>query len=138
MIIEKRNVEPEPCANFIQAVMQHHGPLICQILTWKIAGEAARSELEELAEPLKRMVFCQPYAKAWLSDALYSQDFPSTKVSAANKRVWLQKIMAYVRKLRRYKFMLIWLCSLRGGKGTNQMVKDFWIQCRGSEFAYTL
>lgn len=32
--------------------------------------------------------------------------------------------------------MLTDTCSLRGAKGTNQVVREFWLQCRGSNFAY--
>lgn len=26
--------------------------------------------------------------------------------------------------------------SLRGARGTNQIVRDFWLACRGTNFAY--
>ena len=61
-----------------------------------IGGRAARSELDTLAEPLKKMTFAQPSAKIWLSNALYNGDFPSDKVGDTEKRMWLHKIMKYV------------------------------------------
>lgn len=106
-------------AMFVGAVTQQYGPQLCYILVRSVAGEAARSELEVLAEPLKKLIFAQPQAKMWLSNALSSEDFPSQKVGLTEKRVWLQKII-----------------NLRGARATNAAVKDFWIACRGAEFAY--
>ena len=78
---------------FVAAVTQQYGPPLCQILVRSIGGEAARSELDILAEPLKKLIFAQPQAKMWLSNALSSEDFPSQKVGTSEKRVWLQKIL---------------------------------------------
>ena len=79
----------------MRAVTQRYGPLVAEIVVNKIAGLASRSELDELAEPLKKMVFFQPSAKVWLMDALHSDKFPSQRVNPAEKAVWLQKIMKY-------------------------------------------
>ncbi len=73
--------------------MGRYGPLVCQVLVHKIAGEASRSELDVLAEPLRKIIFYQQSAKAWLSDALNSDTFPSQKVNQMEKRIWLIKIM---------------------------------------------
>lgn len=78
---------------FVASVTQQYGPPLCQILVRNIGGEAARSELDVLSEPLKKLIFAQPQAKMWLSNALSSKDFPSQKVGTVEKRVWLQKIL---------------------------------------------
>lgn len=75
--------------------MARYGPLVSRILVWKIAGQGTRGELEELAEPLKKLVFAQPSARTWLLDALIREDFPSQKVSVSDRRVWLKKIMGF-------------------------------------------
>lgn len=106
-------------AMFVAAVTQQYGPQLCHLLVRSIGGEAARSELDFLADPLKKLIFAQPQAKVWLSNALSSEDFPSQKVGSTEKRVWLHKVI-----------------NLRGARATNAMVKDFWIACRGAEFAY--
>ena len=85
----------EELANFLRAVMDRYGAIVARVLVNKFAGEASRSELDELAEPLKKMVFCQPAAKRWLEDALNADTFPSRKVGPTEKRVWLQKIIRY-------------------------------------------
>ena len=74
-------------------MVQEYGSQLCHLLVRRIGGEAARSELDILAEPLKKLIFAQPQAKTWLSNALSSEDFPSRKVGPAEKRVWLQKVI---------------------------------------------
>ncbi|KAI4213709.1 MAG: hypothetical protein LQ351_003675 [Letrouitia transgressa] len=75
------------------AFFWEYGPRFCHALIQEIGGEASRSELDTLAEPLKKMVFAQVSAKAWLSNALLSNDFPSQKIGDNEKRLWLEKIM---------------------------------------------
>ena len=91
----QRHEVTEQSADFLRAVMDFYGSIVARILVNKFAGEASRSELEELVEPLKRMVFCQPAAKKWLEDALSADTFPSRKVGPIEKRMWLQKVMRY-------------------------------------------
>lgn len=83
----------EDDATMVQTVMTVYGPHLGRILVHQVAGEAARSALDMLSEPLKKLVFHQPRVKQWLSDALVSDAFPSTKVGPTEKRVWLKKIM---------------------------------------------
>lgn len=73
--------------------MDEYGPKLSYALVRNIGGEAARSELDTLANPLKNLTSAQPKAKAWLSDALFSDTFPSRNVGPADKRMWIQKIM---------------------------------------------
>ena len=73
--------------------MQEYGPQLGYALMINIGGRAARSELDDLAEPLKRLASAQPKAKEWLSNALSSSDFPSDKVGEVEKRIWLQKVI---------------------------------------------
>jgi hypothetical protein len=77
----------------IQNVMHEYGPQLSFALVMNIGGVAARSDLDILAEPLKKMVHAQAKAKEWLSFALASEAFPSQKVTAIEKRIWLQKVI---------------------------------------------
>lgn len=61
-----------------------------------VGGQALRSDLDTLAEPLKALVICQPKAKTWLTDALSSETFPSKNIGPTEKRIWLQKILKFV------------------------------------------
>lgn len=100
--------------------MHEYGPQLCHALVRNISGDAARSELDVISLPFKRMVFAQPQARTWLSDALQSDSFTSVKVDDTMKRLWLQKVM-----------------SLRGGAQTNSAVRELWMTCRGMNMDYT-
>ena len=89
----QRHELPSDLEGNLNLVLEEYGPQLCYVLVQGIAGLAARSELDILADPLKRLIFAQPKAKAWLQDALQSPNFPSRKVGESEKRVWLQKIM---------------------------------------------
>ncbi|KAH8821592.1 armadillo-type protein [Xylogone sp. PMI_703] len=110
---------PEQIQSVIDSSLQTLGPLLAQALVFNIGGNAARSELDKLCEPLKKLISRQVRAKSWLETALLDPSFPSNKISAEEKRIFLQKLV-----------------NLRGAKGTNQVVRDLWLACRGSNFAY--
>ncbi|KAK0099684.1 hypothetical protein ONS95_013423 [Cadophora gregata] len=111
--------QPSPLQPSIENAVSHLGPLLAQALIYNIGGHAARSELEKLSDPIKKLVVRQVHAKAWFEAALFDANFPSEKVTAKDKNMFLAKIV-----------------NLRGAKGTNQVVRDFWLLCRGSNFAY--
>ncbi|ROT38867.1 hypothetical protein SODALDRAFT_311989 [Sodiomyces alkalinus F11] len=96
------------------------GPSLAFSLIRGIGGNAARSELDKLCEPLKKLVSRHAKAQVWLSSALFDQSFPGYQLSQADKSVFLKKVI-----------------SLRGSRATNQVVRDFWLASRGSKFAYT-
>lgn len=114
--------------------MLRYGPELCHTLIRGISGEAARSDLDTLAEPLRKLVVSHPKSRKWLEDALFSYSFTSQKVSERDKNIWLQKIMRLVA-LNGCKYA--WANakhSLRGQRGTNLVVKEFWMACRGTNF----
>ncbi|RDW70210.1 putative importin 13 protein [Coleophoma crateriformis] len=77
----------------LDSMLQHLGPLLAEALIYNIGGSAARSELDKLSEPLKKLVANQVRSKNWLEAALQGANFPSGKVTDAEKRVFLQKVM---------------------------------------------
>ncbi|KAI0443870.1 armadillo-type protein [Xylaria telfairii] len=99
--------------------MSHLGPLLSQSLIQNIGGRASRSDLDKLSDPLKKLVVQNVHAFKWLQAALNDTSFPSDKVSSQDKALFLKKLI-----------------SLRGSRPTNQVVRDFWLACRGSSFAY--
>ncbi|KAH7144661.1 armadillo-type protein [Dactylonectria estremocensis] len=103
----------------IGQAMNMLGPLLSQSLARNIGGSASRSELDKLTEPLKRLVVRYPMSKNWLESGLSHPSFPSTRVTAEEKSLFLKKII-----------------SLRGARATNQVVREFWLSSRGSNFAY--
>jgi hypothetical protein len=83
----------------IDAALQHLGPLLAQALIYNIGGNAARSDLDKLSEPLKKLVVRQVQAKSWLEAALLGDNFPSNKVTAKEKMTFLQKVVKYVEPI---------------------------------------
>jgi hypothetical protein len=63
---------------------------------YNIGGNAARSELDKLSDPLRKLVVAQVRSKAWLDAALRGDAFDSDKVTMKDKLVFLQKVMKYV------------------------------------------
>ncbi|PHH68695.1 hypothetical protein CDD80_7340 [Ophiocordyceps camponoti-rufipedis] len=108
------NVEPA-----MRRAMQTLGPILAQSLARNIGGNASRSELDKLSEPLKKLVVRHPMAKEWLQLGLNHESFPSTQVTSEQKALLVRKII-----------------SLRGSRATNQVIREFWLTSRGSNFAY--
>ncbi|KAH8889540.1 ARM repeat-containing protein [Thozetella sp. PMI_491] len=103
----------------IAGAMNHLGPLLARSLIRNFGGDASRTELDKLSEPLKKLVVHSVQAQAWLEQALFDPSFPSTQVSEEDKRVFLKRIT-----------------GLRGARATSKVVREFWLACRGSNFAY--
>jgi hypothetical protein len=83
----------------IDAALQHLGPLLAKALVYNIGGNAARSELDRLSEPLKKLVVRQVRSQSWLEAALLGDDFPSDKVTTAERRAFLSRIIRYMKQL---------------------------------------
>lgn len=77
----------------VKSIMEEYGPQLSYILMVNIGGDAARSDLDVLAELLKKLVHFQSKSKNWLSDALSSSEFPSQNIGSTEKRMWLQKVI---------------------------------------------
>jgi hypothetical protein len=76
----------------IENTVAQVGPLLAQALVYNIGGHAQRSELDKLCEPFKKLVVRQTHAKKWLEAALLADNFPSDKVDAKDRLVFLQKV----------------------------------------------
>lgn len=80
----------------VNSALQHLGPLLAKALIYNIGGNASRSELDKLSEPLRKLVVAQVRSKSWLDAALREDAFDSDKVTTKDKLVFLQKVMKYV------------------------------------------
>ncbi len=76
--------------------MGHLGPLISRSLIQNVGGNASRSELDKLSDPLKKLVAQHVRARVWLEQALADPSFPSSRVTAQEKAIFLKKIIRYV------------------------------------------
>lgn len=84
----------------ISQAMRMLGPLLAQSLARNMGGNASRSELDKLSEPLKKLVVCCPMAKSWLEMGLAHDSFPSSKITVAEKSTFVKKIIGYVLCLK--------------------------------------
>ncbi|OTB08480.1 hypothetical protein M426DRAFT_317105 [Hypoxylon sp. CI-4A] len=103
----------------IDNAMTYLGPAISKALILNIGGNASRSELDKLSEPLKKLVVQHVNARRWIEAALSDPEFPSDIVSSEDKELFLKKVL-----------------MLRGQRATNTVVRNFWLSCRGADFAY--
>ncbi|KAI0389856.1 armadillo-type protein [Xylariaceae sp. FL0594] len=103
----------------LDEVMTHFGPRLARCLMQNVGGGASRSELDKVTDPLKKLVTRHISALKWLEAALDVPGFPSNKVDASQKSAFLRRII-----------------GLRGARATNQVVKEFWLACRGPNLAY--
>lgn len=73
--------------------MEHLGQALAEALIYNISGNAARSELDKVSDPLKKLVVRHIQAKTWLEAALIEKNLPGEKVDEADRRLFLQKII---------------------------------------------
>lgn len=62
-------------------------------MTRNIGGSAARSELEKLCDPLKKLVSHHAKAKSWVEQGLFDPTFPAQHISDRDRTVFLKKII---------------------------------------------
>lgn len=116
--------DPEVTAR-VSNVLHQFGPRILSLVLRLLGGECARSEIDSLTEPLKKFVQKQlMLTKAVLREAVK----PGSGVMS-------EKALQATTIDQRNRF-LAQIEALRGGRKTNDIVKDFWLVCRGSGFGY--
>lgn len=72
------------------------GPLLLRSLARNIGGQASRSELDKLSEPIKKLFSRYHMAKDWLNAGLYGDSFPSDKVTSEQKSLFVKKLVGSV------------------------------------------
>jgi hypothetical protein len=82
-----------PLQASVSRVMEHLGPALAEALIYNISGNAARSELDKLSDPLKKLVVKQVRCKSWLEAALFQKNFPGDKIEEGDRRIFLQKVI---------------------------------------------
>ena len=115
------SVSPEIAASALN-ITNAFGPSFTQTLVRQIAGLGLRSELDYISEPLKALFSALPaQAKVWVEGSLWSEHFPPVQqgVGDAEKRRFLQQCV-----------------GLRGGNKTREVVKEFYVACRGLVGSY--
>ncbi|KAM7199107.1 Armadillo-type fold [Naviculisporaceae sp. PSN 640] len=108
-------LSPDQINQLIATAMENRlGPLVAQTLVDNVGGDAYRSEIVKVGEPLRKLIMNHVHAQQWLQAALFREDFPATNIGADAKMLFLKKIV-----------------GLRGAaKETNEVFKEFWSTCR--------
>lgn len=73
--------------------MAEMGPPVTLSIIRNIGGNASRSELDKLVEPLKKLASLHPLAQSWMQAALFHPSFPSRNVSETDKLTFLRKVI---------------------------------------------
>ena len=108
------------------AAVQQYSARFTAVLLRLLGGECARSELGALAEPLRKFVGKHTQlARALLREAVSGDAGVLTE--RALQAVDVAGRMRFVGQVE----------GLRGAKKTNEVVREFWVACRGSAFGYT-
>ena len=119
-------VLPASASSLLLALIQQYSARFAAILVRLLGGECARSELDVLSEPLRKFMSRQTQlARGLLREAV--------KEDAG---VLTERALAAVDLAARLRFAGQ-VEALRGGKKTNEVVREFWVACRGSAFGYT-
>jgi hypothetical protein len=87
---------PQHKHSTISETIEAYGPFLAEALAYNIGGNASRSELDKISEPLKKLVSKHVHSKAWLEQALFKPGLCSDKVTDAEKKRFLLKIITYV------------------------------------------
>ena len=95
--------------------IQYYGPRFVATLLRLLVGGAARSEVDVLCEPLKKLVAKQGVLGAGL-----------LRESAARDSGGDAKVTRFVEQI----------IGLRGRRKTLEVSRDFWVAGRGAAFAY--
>lgn len=106
---------PDEAGRNLAECIQHYGPRFIATLLRLLAGGAARSELDVLCEPLKKLVARQGVLGARLLREAVGEEGGG------------------VERVRRFVEQVV---GLRGGRKTGVVVKEFWMGSRGAAFAY--
>jgi len=80
----------------VPQAMAELGPAVTQSLIRNIGGNASRSELDKLSDPIKKMAAQQVMAASWIEAGLFHTTFPSQNISDQDKRAFARKVIRRV------------------------------------------
>lgn len=109
----------------IAAIGERYQPRMLASILRLVGGECARSELEVFAEQIRRYVHSQPMLFKNIGREAMKEE----------NRVLSQKALEATTLDQRERF-ISQVDVLRGARKTTEVVKDFWVTCRGSDFGY--
>ncbi|KAK5082951.1 member of the karyopherin-beta [Lithohypha guttulata] len=109
----------------LTSLLDTYSPTILGSTLHLLAGECARSEIEVFSQLLRAFILKQPMrAKRIMQEAIKPES-----------AVLTQKALEATKSEQRARFVAQ-VEALRGGRKTNEIVRDFWISCKGGQFGY--
>ncbi|WEW56447.1 member of the karyopherin-beta [Emydomyces testavorans] len=114
---------------------------LADVVIKQVAGRCARSDIDHFSEVLKKFAFKhQGAARIHLGSALASlhvalTDQPVPSPAAVQQMPDGDDAESVVSKAERERFLSS-ILAMRGSRATNNIVRDFWVACRGKGFAY--
>ncbi|KAN0067317.1 armadillo-type protein [Elaphomyces granulatus] len=109
-------------------------PTLCQVLITQIAGRCARSDLDYLSEVLKKLVFrYQSLARHHLGTTLAT--LVTREYQDGKQRTQQNHEGTTTSEDDPMRFLAM-VIAARGSRETNQLVRSFWLKCRGAVFEY--
>ena len=109
----------------LQVILRERSPHIVACLIRLLGGECARSELEALTDPIKRYVQYQPMLFKNIAKEAMKETSGVLNAKALSSTTIEHRLRVVAQ-----------LDTLRGARKTNDVVKDFWLACRGASFEY--
>lgn len=119
-------ISTDPIASTtLRSFLEKYSPTILGLVLHLLAGECARSEIETFTETLRKFVLRQPMAtKRIMQEAIKEESGVLTvKALSATKIEQRARFIAQVE-------------GLRGARKTNEVVREFWVVCKGGQFGY--
>lgn len=104
----------------INQIIAAYGPKLCLALVHQIGGQAYRSDIDCIMEPLKALLMNQSGTHMWLREALAHDSFPSNRVTMDDRARFLKQITGLRNDVRKLK----------------ELVKTFWAACQGTVVSY--
>jgi len=108
------SLSPDASRNLVECI-QHYGARFITTLLRLLGGGAARSELDVLCQPLKKLVGKQGV----LGARLLRYAAVGTNGGDDRSRRFVEQVI-----------------GLRGTRRTGELVREFWVGSRGAAFAY--
>jgi hypothetical protein len=109
----------------VEAVAQEYNPRIIASILRLVAGDCARSETDILSDQIRRYVIAQPMAFKNIGKEAIKEE----------SAVLSEKALHATTLDQRTRF-LAQVDTMRGSRKTNDVVRNFWVTCRGSEYSY--
>ncbi|RAL14222.1 putative importin 13 [Aspergillus homomorphus CBS 101889] len=110
----------------IQNAVRECLPALCRILMSQFAGRCARSDLEHLCEVFRKIIFKQQGAAR-----------PHLAAALAELDVAVEQHQRPSISPEERQRLLASLLAARGAKAqTSQLIRSFWVKCRGAGFDY--